>query len=154
MSNRTDNTLDNFMDLLRRRGHRVTYERRAIMAAIAAIEGVFDAPALMHAIAGAGEKISRASVYNTLGLLLDNNFLRKLTLPDGRMIFHTAGTLPGGNLLQAVCTHCGNVKTIKESQLLPGGLPARVGTFTPSHATVTVYGTCSRCQRKQRRAKS
>lgn len=60
-----------FSDYLRDRGHRQTPERFAIFEAVYATDDHFDADELFLRLKQAGVQVSRATVYNTLDLLID-----------------------------------------------------------------------------------
>ncbi|NPA45611.1 MAG: transcriptional repressor [Chlorobi bacterium] len=62
---------------LNEKGHRKTSERYLILKTIYDQEGHFDVDAIHHLIKSQGIHISKATVYNTLELLLDAGLIRK-----------------------------------------------------------------------------
>ncbi len=84
----TSTPLDRFAEFLRTRGKRITRQRRWIVEQVFSHHDHFDADELMSHLAEmiSGRRLSRPTVYRTLGELVEAGLLRKMTL-GGRNVF-------------------------------------------------------------------
>ena len=73
---------NSFEAYLEQNGHRKTPERFAILAEVYAYDGHFDIDALFAHMSAQGHSISRATLYNTVDLLIDCNLVRKHQFGD------------------------------------------------------------------------
>ena len=64
-----------FTEYLTRKGHRKTPERYAILDLICSINGHFDVDLLYKSLESANFHVSRATLYNTIELLVDSRLL-------------------------------------------------------------------------------
>ena len=76
--------LDRFLDVLREKGHRVTPERLALFREVYAKHEHIDAEALLASMKEQGKKISRATLYRNLDLLVEYGFVKKHLLGGKR----------------------------------------------------------------------
>jgi Fur family ferric uptake transcriptional regulator len=133
-----------FLTWLKGRGQRVTEERLALFEEVFSQHGHIDAEALLAAMQARGSKISRATVYRNLDLLVECGLARKQQLASRRFLYeHVHG---GQHHDHLVCTVCGRVV-----EFMSPGIAAlqteicRAHGFVPSHHTLQISGLCNRC---------
>ena len=104
-----------FVKYLRSRHLSVTPERMAVLKAAFANHGHFTPEELLEGARGMRKGISRASVYRTLGLLLDSGLVRRVEFgaPTGRYE-HVTGHPHHDHM---VCTRCERVLDFRDERL-------------------------------------
>jgi len=146
--------LERFAEFLRTRGKRITRQRRWIVEQVFSHHDHFDADELMSHLAEmiSGRKLSRPTVYRTLGELVEAGLLRKMTL-GGRSVFeHEYGYPSHDHLYCQVCNrliefHSDSLEKLRDAV-------AREHDFQVSSHRMFVSGICSACQRRGGRTKS
>ncbi len=135
---------ESFLIFLRQRRHRVTAERLALLDEVFRQHGHIDAEHLLAAARGRGLKISRATVYRNLDLLVASGLARKQRLGRRRYLYeHVHGGQRHDHL---VCTVCGRVV-----EFLSPGIAAlqseicRAHGFVPSAYSLQINGLCQAC---------
>jgi Fur family ferric uptake transcriptional regulator len=143
---------EQFLALLRGRGQRVTGERLTLFDEIFAQHGHIDAEELLRAMQARGSKISRATVYRNLDLLVECGLARKQRLGRRGFLYeHVHGGQQNHDHL--VCTGCGRVV-----EFVSPGIAAlqaeicRAHGFEPSRHTLQIAGLCTRCAEAPARA--
>ena len=76
--------MDNFKTVLRKEGLKITPQRIAVLKESIKDKGHRESEEIYLAIKSSKTHISRATVYRTLNILVQNQFVRKLNLGDGR----------------------------------------------------------------------
>lgn len=135
---------ERFLQFLRSRGHRVTQERLALFEEIFAQHKHIDAEELLATIKARGLKISRATVYRNLDLLVECGMVRKQRLGRDRFLYeHVHG---GQHHDHLVCTGCGRVV-----EFVSPGIAAlqseicRAHGFVATRHTLQISGLCNQC---------
>jgi Fur family ferric uptake transcriptional regulator len=135
---------DRFLQFLRDRGQRVTRERLALFEEIFSWHKHIDAEELLVSMKARGLKISRATVYRSLDLLVECGLARKQRLGQDRFLYeHIHG---GQHHDHLVCTGCGRVV-----EFVSPGIAAlqaeicRAHGFQPGRHTLQISGLCNAC---------
>lgn len=143
-----DTYIQTFSDYLERNHLRKTPERMTIIRRVVDTGGRFTieqvcAPELLP-------PISRATAYNTVKLLVKARLLRKLNISE-KTYYELDDRSATCHL---VCDECGKVKQVRSNQVTAFMLTQKFPAFNTSHYSLTVYGLCSTCARKLKRANS
>jgi len=133
-----------FLQLLRERGQRVTAERLALFDEIFSQHGHIDAEELLAAMKARGLKISRATVYRNLDLLVESGLARKQRLGSRGFLYEHVHF--GQQHDHLVCTGCGRVVEFVSLGIaaLQGEI-CRAHGFVPTRHTLQIAGLCNRC---------
>lgn len=152
---KTPNTLySTFLTYVKENKLRDTYERRTIIELIEECDGPFTSEYILTQLRAKNSNISRATLYNTLALLIKAKLVRRKQFSDRQTLYECSLRLPAGNQLYLVCTTCGKVATIRKNTIIKELNKLNFGTFTADYISFTVYGTCSRCARIKRKEMS
>ena len=134
---------------LKQHGLRKTPERFAILARVLGLKGHFDAEKLHLTLDSSGYHVSLSTVYNALELLCECGLLRRHTF--GREAQYE---IEVGNHFHLICETCGKIKEVDDAELMRGIMGRRFSAFSPAYCSVSVYGKCNACIRKQRAAEA
>ena len=135
---------EQFLRFLRDRGQRVTGERLALFDEIFSHHDHIDAEALLEAMKARGLKISRATVYRNLDLLVESGLARKQRLNGRGFLYEHMHA--GQQHDHLVCTGCGRVVEFVSPGIV--ALQAeicRAHGFVPTRHTLQIAGLCNRC---------
>jgi len=138
---------EQFVRYLRENGHRVTSERLTLFDEIFSQHGHIDAEHLLESLSEREVKISRATVYRNLDLLVECGLVRRHRLGRRRYLYEHVH--PGQHHDHLVCTECGRVV-----EFVSPGISAlqaeicRAHGFEPSRHQLQIFGVCTRCSEK------
>ena len=133
-----------FEAFVRRKGLKLTSQRRRILKRVFATNRHFTADEIHEAFRRGRDDVSRATVYRTLSLLVEGNFLDMLELGgDTKRYEHILGREHHDHLM---CTRCGAVVEFQEARIeaLQDEVAARHGFRITSHS-LRIFGTCKKC---------
>lgn len=135
---------ERFVSFLRQRGQRVTAERLALFDEVFAHHGHIDVEELLGGMLSRGLKISRATVYRNLDLLVSSGLARRQRLGRDRYLYeHVHGGQRHDHL---VCTACGRVV-----EFVSAGIAAlqseicRAHGFLPTAYNLQINSLCTGC---------
>ena len=137
-----------FTEYLKKHQHRKTPERYAILERIFAYEGHFNADILYH-IMQANYRVSLATIYNTLELLVDAKLIIKHQLGNQFAQYEKAfGSITHHHL---ICTNCGRVKEFSDKPIRMAIQSKTFVHFEMSHYSLYLYGLCSKCKEPKKK---
>jgi len=139
---------EQFRAFLRGRGLTFTPERRAILGEIFNDHGHFDVESLHDRLRRRGSRISVATIYRLIPLLLESGMIRQATPRDGHPTYeHLFGHRPHHHL---TCVRCGKVVEFRQEEIekILDKICGRHG-FSPFDYRLGVRGVCASCRKEE-----
>jgi len=136
-----------FSEYLSLHKHRKTPERYAILDHIYSTKGHFDVDSLLQSMLSQNFRVSRATIYNTIELLLNCNLLVKHQF--GANISQYERIYGFENHDHIICTSCGKVKESKNLETFSIAQQKKLKGFSVSYFSMYIYGICSKCKREK-----
>ena len=141
---------ERFTSFLKARGLTFTRERKTILEAIFATHDHFDVDSLHEDLKKRGERISVATIYRLIPLLVESGMIRQAVSRAGHPTYeHLFGHLPHHHL---ICVRCGRVAEFREERIekILDGVCEREG-FSPIEYRLGVRAVCSSCRREEKK---
>lgn len=138
-----------FTEYLCNKKLRKTPERYAILDKVFDMTDHFYIESLYAGLEADSYHVSRATVYNTIELLIDCGLVRRHQFNNQPAQYEKVSGI--GNHHHLICTQCGKVKEVKDPELMKVMNARRYTTFHTAYFAIYVYGVCSRCQRRGRK---
>jgi Fur family ferric uptake transcriptional regulator len=136
-------------EYLTRKGCRKTPERYAILDLIYSESGHFDMDTLYEAMNNKHFRVSRATLYNTMQLLLDCDLVLKHQFGTNLSYYERAFNNDFHHHL--ICTSCNSIQEYKDVDLRQIIQNKKIKRFTPSHYSLYIFGMCSKCTNAHKR---
>jgi Fur family ferric uptake transcriptional regulator len=134
-----------FKNFLAGQNLKFTPQRCAVLEAVFGIHRHFDADEMVDILKRKQKRISRATVYRTLDLLVKAGLVRAMELGDSKKVYeHIVGHKHHDHL---ICTACG--RTIEFDEHVIESLQQQVCdrlSFRPERHSLRIFGVCDRCQ--------
>jgi Fur family ferric uptake transcriptional regulator len=136
-----------FSEFLQAQGLKLTSERTALVREIFATHYHFEADELLFKMKEKSLKISRATVYRTLELLVKSGMVRRVHLGEDHYHYeHVTGNSHHDHL---ICTTCGGVIEFHDELLEQRQRDiCEKKKFTPTFHNLQILGVCDSCRRK------
>ena len=141
---RVKKVLDDYLEACQ---HRKTPERYAILDAVYSIDKHFTLEELGEYLSKSGFRVSRATLYNTIHLLVELKLVVRHGLAQGTKYEASLGR---ENHVHQVCTVCGGVTDIDAPFVTQAFGETQVHDFWWDEYALYIYGLCAACQNKQK----
>jgi len=141
-----------FIQYLRENNLKVTQERLALLDEIFSTKEHLDADDLLARMKAKKRKVSRATVYRTLDLLVQCGLVRKSRLGSEHYFYEKVQ--PGKRHDHMVCTHCGKVLEFWDPEIDERQRQiCQDHGFRPSFYSIQIQGLCADCQKLEQEHK-
>lgn len=148
----TQALISRFAEFLRRRGLRLTSERRHILQHIHSAHTHFEADDLHLRLREAGHRISKATIYRTLSLLQECGVVRRSVAPPGATsAYYELVQAPGERHEHLQCEDCGQVFEVTDVALV--GYLRQIAVSMGFHLTDYTVRLAGRCDEFRRTGK-
>ena len=137
--------LNRFKEALKKEGLKYTPQRIAVLEEIIKDKGHRESEEIYLALKKRGQHVSRATVYRTMDILVNNGFARKMNLGDGRARYESKVNSPHHDHL--VCMDCGLIVEFMDQKIedLQDEIAIEYEFQLKRHIH-QLFGLCKKCQ--------
>ena len=140
-----DKLLDNFKTVLQRNGLKITPQRITVLEEIIKDKGHRESEDIYLAIKRRKTNVSQATVYRTLDILVQNKFIGKLNLGDGRARYESKIDRIHHDHL--ICIRCRKIIEFMDQDI--ENLQEKIAKkykFSLQRHVHQLFGICEKCQ--------
>ena len=138
-------SLQQFVAFLRKRRMKVTQERLDVARGIFEADGHFDAEDLLIRLRRQGRRVSKATIYRTLPLLIEGGLLRQAFLAGEKQTYYE-NTLGLKHHEHLICISCGRVIEFTSHALETAlQVVADRHMFASQRRRIEIFGFCEEC---------
>ncbi|HHB79859.1 MAG TPA: transcriptional repressor [Saprospiraceae bacterium] len=142
-----EKAISHFTEELEARGLRKTPERFAILREIYSLGGHLDAEDLFLHMKNQEYRVSRATVYNTLELLVEVDLVKKQQFGNNITLFEKSLGYKQHDHL--ICTKCGKVIEFCDPRIQQTkSMVEELIDFEIAYHSLNIYGLCGDCRKK------
>jgi Fur family ferric uptake transcriptional regulator len=141
-----------FTEYLTLKKCRKTPERYAILDHIYSGTGHFNMDSLYDSMNAGNFRVSKATLYNTMQLLLDCSLVQKHQFGTNLSHYERAYNNDYHNHL--ICMNCGSIEEYKDNDLKTYIRNKKIKKFTPTHYGLYIYGTCRKCSAAEKKKRN
>jgi Fur family ferric uptake transcriptional regulator len=136
------------MEYLKSRKFRIIPKRFDILQHIYAGErGHFTVEELYEYLLSHGCKVSKATVYNTIDLLIDAQLLQKSQFPDSAAVYEKISKKLH---YHCICKVCGTIRDLQDDGVMKTAvMTRRITKFKQTDFSLCIYGVCRDCEKKE-----
>lgn len=140
-----DALIEGFRQFIKRRGLKYTSEREEILREILSTKDHFDVDTLYLQLKSKNSKISKASIYRTIPLLIEGGYIQEVYKKGGQSYYEV--TLNKRPHLHFICIKCSEVKEAYDprlNELIDDLERASNYRFLTFH--LEIFGLCPSCR--------
>lgn len=127
------------------RNLRKTPERFAILERVMRLNNHFGIDELYALMEGDGYHVSKATVYNTVELLVECGLINRHLISSRNVQYEPAT----GRHCHLICTRCGSVSEVGEQEIKRYLEGIDMSGFRPVGYSMCIHGICAECQTKE-----
>ena len=134
-----------FKDILQRERLKYTPQRVAVLEEIIKDKGHRECEDIYLALKQNGRKVSRATVYRTMDILVKNSLVRKMDIGDGRSRYESKVDTPHHDHM--ICNSCGDIVEFIDQGIenLQDKVAKRYHFILQRHIH-HLFGICKKCR--------
>ena len=95
------------------------------------------------------QRITVGTVYNALNLFLDANLVHATKRQRGLSATEYELTTGPNNRFEIICRKCGRVAEVRDPVIVQTIMERKYSNFNAQHFSLSIYGECKICRRKQ-----